>query len=175
MEPLKIQLTVDDIIAAQRLHARAEGIKVIATVSAVVIVCTVFFFPKGSLTEWLTLLGVGAIMVAVLWVLALFSRVLAIPLRAGRTYRTQKDLQRPFQLSWDAENVLTASANGNSTIPWKDFLKWREGKRLFLLYRSDRLFQLFPKRAFRDEAQTSEFAAMMRRYISPTAGRRRKD
>jgi hypothetical protein len=38
--------------------------------------------------------------------------------------------------------------NAQSLTPWADYRKWTENGELFLLYQSDRLFQMMPKRAF---------------------------
>jgi len=48
-------------------------------------------------------------------------------------------------------------------MPWSDFLKQRESDRLYLLYLSDALFLMMPKRVFHDDGLSKSFAAMVHR------------
>lgn len=70
------------------------------------------------------------------------------PLAARRTYKKQKTLQQPFELSWSDKGFRTANANGDWTLPWTDFYDWDENDKLFLFYQSPRLFNIVPKRVF---------------------------
>lgn len=126
--------------------------------------------PTDILAAFVTVTLVGT---ALLAALNLLSRWLILPIRARRIFQQQKNLQRPYRVSWDAENVQTSSTSGSSKIPWADFLKWRESKQLFLLYRSDVLFQMYPKRYFTPE-QVNEFRSLAKRNIAEVAGRKRK-
>jgi hypothetical protein len=175
-DPLEIRLSLDDLIAAYRVHARASLLRSLAIVTAAVTVGGLW-----SVSKSLSVMTIANVFVVLALILAfgigigILSQRFAIPFRARRIYRQQKNLQRPYQLSWDDANVRTASAEGSAATPWNDFLKWREGKYTFLLYRSDMLFQMFPKRAFHDQTQIDEFRRLAQQHISARAGRKRQD
>jgi hypothetical protein len=48
------------------------------------------------------------------------------------------------------------------TKPWTDYLRWKEGKDVILIYMSDDLYQMMPKRFFASDADLQAF----REYLS---------
>ena len=80
-------------------------------------------------------------------------RRLWLPRSARRLFSQQKNLQRPIGFTWDRQGLGWISENGSGRIPWDDFIKWRQNERVVLLYHSDLLFQMLPKRAFTEEGQ----------------------
>jgi hypothetical protein len=177
LDQIPIQLTLADLQAAQRLHIRAVSLRTLLYYALFLTVVGAFFswsLPRHAPTDILAaLVTVTLVGTAFLAALNLISRWFILPIRARRIFNQQKNLQRPYRVSWDAESVQTSSASGNSKIPWVDFLKWRESKQLFLLYRSDVLFQMYPKRCFTPE-QIDEFRLLAKRNIAEIAGRKRK-
>ncbi|WP_051424486.1 YcxB family protein [Pseudomonas sp. URMO17WK12:I4] len=65
---------------------------------------------------------------------------------ARRTFRQHKTLQKPATLTWSERGVVMQSEYGDARVPWADFRKAREDQRVILLYESDRLYRLIPKR-----------------------------
>ncbi len=177
MDQIPIQLTLADLEAAQRLHIRVASLRTLLYLVVFVVVVGAYFswtLPQPSTSGLLVNLAIVTVVgIAILVGLTLISRWLGLPMRARRIFQQQKNLQRPYQLSWDSEAVQTASANGNSKMPWTEFLKWRESKQIFLLYRSDVLFQMYPKRYFTAE-QIDEFRSLAKRNIAEVAGQKRK-
>src|SRR5690349_139514 len=55
------------------------------------------------------------------------------PWRARRIFRQQKNLQRPYELAWDSDGLLTRNEHGQYKHHWSDFIRWREGETLFVL------------------------------------------
>ena len=51
-------------------------------------------------------------------------------------------------------------------MPWSDLTKWREGEGLFLLYGSDLIFYVLPKRAFQDAAAVDAFRDLLSAKIA---------
>jgi hypothetical protein len=88
-----------------------------------------------------------------------------IPWKAKRVFRQQKSLQREFSLSWNADGAHVKDANGDYSSAWSDFVRWKENDRLFLLYLSDVMFYMIPKRAFSSQSQLGEFRAHLARGV----------
>jgi hypothetical protein len=89
-----------------------------------------------------------------------------LPRRARRIFAQQKNLQRPFELRWDDDALCGASERGSSNTPWSDYLKSAQDDRIILLYLSDVMFQMVPKRCFGEPAQLEAFLACTRRIVS---------
>jgi MFS family permease len=89
-----------------------------------------------------------------------------IPYKCRRAYRQRKDLQRECSFAATDQGVGFSSDAMSGTKPWADYLKWKEGKRLFLLYMSDNLYQVIPKRFFASESEVDSFRETLRANIS---------
>ncbi|HEY4146086.1 YcxB family protein [Pinirhizobacter sp.] len=61
--------------------------------------------------------------------------------------------------------VAARTEQGNSVKPWSDYLKWKEGKSVFLLYLSDHMFQIVPKRFFAAHEDIDAFRNVIRQSI----------
>lgn len=72
----------------------------------------------------------------------------------------QKTLQAPYRFSWTDQGILIESEYGDARMPWGGFRKLRQNQNLMLLYESDRLYRLIPKRCF-TQAQLTDLQACM--------------
>jgi len=175
MNAVQVQISADDYVSASLLNSpigRRIAVVLVATVSmlCVLVGLQVVYRDPIDWRELGTLVGAfGGAMV----LLSIVSRYLLLPRRVKRVYRQQRNLQRPYEVSWDDDHYSTRSEQGNARIPWNEFLKWRENKRLFLLYRSDVLFHMVPKAALSNE-QVADFSRLIRDKIASLPGRRRK-
>jgi hypothetical protein len=95
--------------------------------------------------------------------LAAAFRFLYMPRRARAVHRRLQ--QRPYELEFDDEHLVWRSDTGSGGNPWSAFVKWREGSRVFLLYRSRTRFQIIPKKAFANGAAIDAFRGLLRRRI----------
>jgi hypothetical protein len=93
---------------------------------------------------------------------------LYLPWRAKRVYAQLR--QQPYEFLADEEQVSWRNEKGMGSNPWTAFLTWREGERVFLLYRNRRRFQIIPKHAIADAAAIDGFRALLRRRISERKG-----
>jgi hypothetical protein len=73
---------------------------------------------------------------------------LAVPRRARRLYRQNKNLQRPMRYAWSEEGLSYASSTGTGKVAWTDLHRWSEGGSSFLFLLTDAMFHFIPKRAF---------------------------
>ena len=152
----RIELQVSDVVAAQRLHMR-PSLRVLVLVAALVIVMVVVIavLISGRLTSALY----PAVLVAAVTAVVLWSAMylLYLPWLARRMYRQHKMLRDASEISWDEHGITCRSAAAHSTIAWEDYVKWKEGEHLFLVYLADRLFQMVPKRVFASAAEEQDF------------------
>ncbi len=158
-------ITVEDFQNAQRLHRR-RAVKRLHRACALITGC-------GALALWLAfadvvpdalipgalLLGGGA---GVLIAEGLLSG-LRLPRVWRRIHGQSRGFDNPFTYRWDETTLRAASALGNAARPWSHFLKYKEDDRVFLLYHSDHLFEVLPKRWFTQPRALDSFHTAVRR------------
>jgi hypothetical protein len=143
---------LEDVKAAQALHARTGrlvtwlgylmlGIMILLLVGGLVLAL------MGSL-PWTTIL----IPAFFLGFLAFFQFYLR-PYQITRAYNQHKELSSPFVMELTDEGYSLKNSYGSARIPWKDFAKWKEDQKVILLYRTDIMFNMVPKRLLQDDAQ----------------------
>jgi hypothetical protein len=153
--------TATDLVAAQWLHIKPRP--AYAIVGIALLVCATwgiwysFSVPSLRGNGWLLVGSVGLIAVLAVW-----TRYKAI-----RTYGQIRALQRAIRLEPTEAGLLSESETGRGTTPWSDFLKWTEGNGLFLLYISDDMFHIVPKRFFSSKEDIAEFRNMLATRVSP--------
>ena len=87
------------------------------------------------------------IMLSCMLYLAVFFFVI-IPRRINRAYSQNRFLDHSARCRIDESGLHTQSDLGSSDIPWDHFHKWKENKRLVLLYPTDTMYFIFPRRLF---------------------------
>jgi hypothetical protein len=148
---IKGQLTEDDFIGFQRLHAKQPPLRVWIAI-AVFVLCMVmmlkvllFDSPDAlSLVYIFTLMVVLAVVLPVLWFVVL-------PWRWRKVFRQIAELKEPFGMELKEEEIVVTSELSTSRRPWKNFRKWKEDSKMILLYHADNLATMLPKRFFQPE------------------------
>jgi len=127
------------LIAARQLWGR-PAIRILLALIAVLVVLLALLDPR-SLTDpiLLALGGAAALLLLTIW--------LAIPFHARRHFRQAAALRDEIEATWDENSIRFSSAHGNSNLAWREFHRWAENDRLFLLYQSQMLYNIVPKRA----------------------------
>ncbi len=74
-----------------------------------------------------------------------------LPRQLSHVFKQQKDLSAPFDMTLSDTEFLLQNDFGTSRMPWNAFTKWKEDGELFLLYRSDAVFQMLPERLLRSQ------------------------
>ena len=155
------QLLWSDYLRSQYLHLRPR--LWLAVVGAVLLVLFAWA-SYVTIADWIDDIGSWvppAICAGVLLYFVLYFGVI-IPISAYRIFRQQKSLNLPFSIEASSEAFCSFNETGTIAMPWSHFVKWKESGKLFLLYHSDVLFNLVPKRFFQSDAQLNEF----RSYLS---------
>jgi len=118
-----------------------------------------FSGPSAETQGWEKWLLPGAILYLAL------SFGLWMPHRLRRAYRQRKDLHRrcSFAISHTGLHFETDGIAG--TKPWSDYLKWKVGETVILLYMSDNMYQAIPKHFFASESEFEEFIQMLTQMV----------
>ncbi len=165
MIQLKGQYELSDFKAAQGLHARL-GQRWAVLIVALVLVAfgALILIPQGEPASWWALVPV--ITFVAVWALVEYA---VLPRRIAHVFTQQKDLSQPFEMELSDEGFQIKNDYGSSRVPWKDFIKWKENKELFLLYRSDYSFNMLPKRFFQNETEIEYVREKLQAHAVPAA------
>ena len=80
-------------------------------------------------------------------------RLFILPRRIKRLFAQQRELAAPFELEVSEEGFKFTTDFGERSRPWKKVLNWQEGSDLLVLYHSDEMLTVLPKRIFDDTDQ----------------------
>lgn len=155
--------TANDLISANWVHLqprRSVGIAgLILLVLALLSSWMLFFTSIARGAEWTRWVIPGGLLY-----LGLTFGV-GIPYKCRRAYKQRKDLQRLCNYSASDAGLAFSSEGVAGTKPWTDYLKWKEGSKVFLIYMSDQLYQVMPKRFFSSESDVDAFRELLSRKI----------
>jgi hypothetical protein len=144
--------SLDDFLAGAWLHFRRKLM--------VLALGLVFFAYAGySLSTGAPAWAVWLPICFVVWLLAVV--VVGIPYRCRREFSQRKDLQRQITFAPDSSGLRITSAALSGLKPWSDYIQWKEGRTVFLLYMSDRTFTVVPKRFFASGADVQSFRELV--------------
>jgi YcxB-like protein len=158
--------TANDLVSAAWVHLRPRRnlgiVGIVLVLLALLAVWLSFFGAHAESSGW-----AKWVLPSALLYLALAFGV-GIPYKARRAYKQRKDLQRQCSFSWSNAGLYFSTEGMAGTKPWADYLKWKEGGEVILLYLSDNLYQAIPKRFFASESDLLEF----REFLSQQVPRR---
>ena len=117
------------------------------------------FFGQNPTSGW----GKWGVLVFLLYLLLYFG--FYVPFSARRSLNQYKALQREFSLSPSETGLKWTAENGNAIIPWTDFLRWKENDAVFLLYVSDSLYHVIPKRLFEVATDIQTFRVFLNEHV----------
>ena len=168
---LIVKLQEAEYVAANALHLKSSRRRAIvfwlAMLGLALAALWLWFFGRRIISgsNLAGLLGgcIGGVLGGVLATLGV--RFLYVPWKARRVFRQQRSLQLPFELSWSEEGFVSRNEQGSYKTLWSDLVRWKENEQLFLLYISDAMFHILPKRAFPDAEAVSSFRELLRARI----------
>jgi hypothetical protein len=163
---VNLTLTIEprDYLRAQYLHLRPRpflcwvgmGFLVVALMAVVSILCK----SKWTGADLRSLMGL-----VISFAVIAFIFFVRMPLLTRRIFRQQKLLHHPIAVHVTRESCHAKFELGESTLPWTTFHKWKENRHLFLVYQSDALFHMWPKRCFPSPEAVNEFRAILESQI----------
>ena len=160
------QLTVDDYLAAQRLHFRPKpAIRWVsyalgALFAGMLLQEAIVIAQGGALPRYWWMLPAGLAYGALLFLIVL-------PWRVGRIFKGQPALAQPTKTVFNEEGLLLETSRGHLRFPWSMLKRWKRNKRYILVYHSAVLFHIFPRRCFENAAQFEALAERLRQNIGP--------
>lgn len=83
----------------------------------------------------------------------------AVPWRATKHCKQNRFLSHAAECRIDETGLQTRSDLGATEIPWDHLYRWKENKKLALLYVTDAMYFIFPRRLF-EPAEWEEFRAL---------------
>lgn len=150
------KLTAEDVVGAAWLYLRRGLTRPRVLVSWLVLwACFVAFllFIDGGLPSrpdrWLLLLSISLSPL----ILVIGITIILTPITARRVFRQQRSLQGEMTLAWSDAGLHVQSEYGAFEMPWSHFVRWAEDDRSFLLFESDRLYRVVPKRVLTPDQQ----------------------
>lgn len=161
------QLTADDYVAANKLHMQKRGWRrvmwivfwVLLGVGALLSADIAIQDPKAGLPPLLLILLIAAVQ--------LFVRLFYFPSRVRRVYSQQRNLQLPFESVCTDSGIESSNANSTNRLPWNHLIRWKEGPALFVVYQSDLIFNIVPKRCFAEPEQVDAFRSLLIERLGP--------
>jgi hypothetical protein len=145
---MKIQCQIEpsDYVQAQYLHFRLRPLtKLLLVVLSVLLV--VVSLHQIIILQDIKITGFSIILLAVgVYYAIVFGAWL--PYRTKKIYWQQKALQEPFVAEISSDEFVSTNSIGTARLRWKDFHKYKVGKNLILVYQSDAIFHMFPRRWF---------------------------
>ena len=152
---LRYQLDGEDGLECMKLHSPSYGQKGItvslACAGIVALGAIQFALPGEHQAAW-TVMAFGAS----IFIVGAIARSLLV----ARLRNTWNQIE-PVEMVIDSQGLKAKSANASGNERWERFVKVREGPRHFLLYRSQDLYTIIPKRGFADEGAMEAFRKMV--------------
>ncbi|KEZ95428.1 hypothetical protein A11M_0121175 [Xanthomonas vasicola pv. vasculorum NCPPB 895] len=147
-------ISLEDHLAAQWLHARNSSKRVIVFLAVLLLIGVVLL----QLTDAGQIIGPvligsgggGLIGLALL-------HICGLPRRITRLHVQRAALRHAYTYAWDENGLEITWADGHFRRSWSDDIRVRESERVLLLYRNDRLFELFCPHWFAGRAQYDAF------------------
>lgn len=150
-------LTADDFVAAQTLHMRKWRKRQYAFFAFIGILGGTLVWSGARMPG---MIGIGACIGGLAGIFALHRR--RLPGTWKKLFEQQKSLHERFCYSWDDSGLHVVTTLGQARRPWSHFTDLDEDAHLILLYHSDAMFELIPKRWFAE----AEFLDSLRAEIS---------
>lgn len=162
-DTVRFRLTADDMVHAARLFALASlrrrktlvGLAIVFVCALVLMsaIAGVLFPPNPErLARFWPLILLASIFP---FVLVLLLGLVVNPILARRIYRQQRSLQGEIALTWTVDKLEFDSEYGQFAMPWSHFTRWAEDKHSFVLFESDRLYRIIPKRVLDPASEQS--------------------
>jgi YcxB-like protein len=147
------QLEWTDYLETQLLHLRPTGWVRVALYIFLVLAGLAFIGLSylSVVSQDFTQIETCIVPVLIVGVVFLLYRYVFLPRRIRQLFEQQKELSSPFEIEISDTGIKATNIYGYSNRPWSNFRKWKESSNLIMLYHSDVLFTMIPKRFCADQ------------------------
>jgi YcxB-like protein len=164
---ISYRITREDFIDAQKLHrskghsavvrAIRLGAKLVAVaIFLILLAWVVISGDRGLWPSLAPLFILGIIWAFAMWVWA--------PFYWRRCYAKDRRLQHDFTADISEDGIHLESLDFDAKLKWALYLRFLESDRVFLLYQTNRMFNLLPKAAF-GPGEIEEFRQLAHRKL----------
>ena len=170
--PVTIQLTEEDIVAADRLYSwsmlrEPANWRPVAAVWIAVqgVMLAIYVLSEMNSERFFAFLkSVEIGMLLGIFVVQILTMRFVSPRNARRHFKAMKILHGPIELSWSAEGLKEKTNTSSSLTPWKHFPKWREDEASFIIFVAPTMYRVVPKR-FMTLAQIDDLREYLKRSV----------
>ena len=162
------QLQVTDYLHAQRLHGRNRGVKrVLGVTLAIWYVVLIIASGIAAVTDsrW----GMTFSILVAVGLVYLLQRFILLPRRSRRIFGQQRSLHAPFRIEFSDRGVASQSETITGNHPWDHYVKWKEDEDYYLLYLSDIMFLIIPKRFLDGPTASHDLQDILQRKLGHAA------
>ncbi|MCI2263466.1 YcxB family protein [Xanthomonas indica] len=165
-------ITVEDYLAAQRLHQRCALRRVLLAMAALLLggLMLFAFARHGSGMAMLGIVLAGAGGGGLIG--QTIQSAWTMPRKVRRLYAQQAALRHRLTYRWDEAGLEVTWADGHVRRSWRDYVRYRESSQVLMLYQNDILFDLVPTAWFADAAQRDAFRQLVAAQVGGDAGKR---
>jgi hypothetical protein len=165
MGEIDFALTEQDVVAATKLHYRAQiarhwKLKLILFGLVVLLGSTIAMAGDARLffDSWVVQLLLTMLVLLVGIMIIMYFAVL--PILARRHSRQTKTFQAPIRAFWTHESITYSADWGSTKIAWADYHKWTMDPRYLMLFQSDVAFNILPRKLL-GEARAEAIMSML--------------
>ncbi|MFD0892321.1 YcxB family protein [Luteolibacter ambystomatis] len=105
-----------------------------------------------------------SVMVVLAWVL-----FIGTPSKMRKAFRVQKLGERPFEVELGEEEFKSTNDRGYTVLKWPDVLKWRQTKKMIVVYVTEQQCVVLPHHAFSSEGDFSAAVTILQSKVGKTA------
>lgn len=159
---ISYRITAEIYVEAQKLHA-AKGAPISQRILKFVF--PPFFLLIGAITVvWRSFAANswGMLMFGVFWAVLLW---IYPPWQWNRMYAKDRRFQEEYTADISEEGIRFEGATSDGNLKWAHYTRFLESEKLFLLYQSAQLFNMFPKSAFA-LGEADQFRELLKRKLS---------
>jgi hypothetical protein len=170
---IKGQLEWTDYLSSQLLHMRLGSFGTIALYGVLAVM--VFGLIGGLFLAADGIFSIATMIPPFVFaVLVVLYRYVFLPKQIKKIFFQQKELSLPFEMEITETGIVASNELGNGIRPWVNFVKWKEDKTHLILYHSDIMYTIIPKRLFPDPQQVEIIKAHLEKNKIPIAKSQRR-
>jgi hypothetical protein len=156
MEEGSYTLTLDDLIAANRLHWKQTVVRdwkraLVTGLAGISLLCLSLWLarPCAGIADYVI---VATLVIGAVTMLGALSWLIIVPV-SRRGWKQSRKMWVPQQVHCDPQGIQFKSERGEVRIRWGDFYQWAADERTLLLYTTARSFFAIPLAGFRSGAR----------------------